>query len=117
MSTQEIKIITKILRELSLYFLIHNINDFTLRTERSKDVTQFTASFKTPKNKEMIEKMVEKVSREREIEVETYGWELVGDIDETSELEIASLLIDDIDVLDDADKTVITMRRISKYRK
>ena len=117
MSTQEVKILTKILRELSLYFFMHNINDFTLRTERTKDVTTFTASFETPNNKAIVEKMQEKISREREIEVETYGWELVGDIDETSELEISSLLLDDITVSEKAGRTILTMRRLSKYKR
>ncbi len=117
MSTQEIKILTKILRELSLYFLIHGINDFTLKTQRSKEVTQFIARIKTPEKDEIIEKMRDKISRERELEIETYGWELVGDIDETSELEISSLLLDDIQVKVIGDETEITMRRLNKYRK
>ena len=117
MSSQEIKIITKILREISHYFLIHGINDFTLNTNRSKEVTVFTATIPTPKDLAMLKTMEEKISRERELEIETYGWELVGDIDESSELEISSFLLDDIEITHSEKTTKIILRRTNRYRK
>ena len=117
MSTQETKIITKIIRELSLYLLIHRVYEFSINLSKEEEVTTFTLSFNTPKNPKIIATMVEKISRERELEIETYGWELVGDIDETSELEISSLLLDEIHVQESNTTTTIVLTRKNQYRK
>ena len=115
MSNQEIKIITKIIREISLFFLIHGHKELTIETRLESEVTLFIATIKHPKDN-LLDKMKEKINRERELEVETYGWELVGDIDESSELEIVSLLIDDMTVEKKENHTVITLRRTNRYK-
>ena len=117
MSTQETKIITKIIRELSLYFLIHRVNDFSIALSKEETLTTFTLTFNTPKDPKIVDTMVEKISRERELEIETYGWELVGDIDETSELEISSFLLDEIIVKESNGKTTLVLTRKNQYRK
>jgi len=114
MSKQEIKIITKIIRELSLFLIMHGFKDFSLSTKNTKDTTAFIIEIDHPKES-FLDHMIDKISREREMEIETYGWELIGDIDDKTELEILGLLIDTIDVKKKADKTLITLVRNNRY--
>ncbi len=115
MNNQEVKIISKIIRELSHYVMIHGYKNYTLETRIEEKVTYFKLSIQNP-SKAMLEKMKEKVSRERELEVETYGWELIGDIDEKTELEILGLLIDEMVIEKKEDMTHITLIRESRYK-
>ena len=114
MSKQEIRIVTKIIRELSLFLMIHGHHTFQLDTTLEGKTRVFhivVADLPT----ETLDKIREKIGREREIEVETYGWELLGDIDAKTELEIVGLLIDSIDVVTEGKQTRITLKRESKY--
>jgi len=114
MSKQEIKIITKIIRELSLFLMMHGFKDFGIQTKNTPDTTSFIITMDHPKES-FINHMREKLEREREMEVETYGWELIGDIDGKTELEILGLLIDSMDVVKEEDKTIITLVRKNRY--
>ncbi len=115
MSKQEIKLLTKIVRELSMILLIHGYRRFTLTTDYGKAETRFFLNVKNLDD-ELRDHIEEKVNREREIEVETYGWELVGDIDSHSELEILGLLIDYVEIEQDGDETFLTFVRKSMYK-
>ena len=112
---QEIRIITKIVRELSLFFLMHGHRQVSLETKLDEDVTYFTIRVDSLRD-DVLKTIQEKLSRERELEVETYGWELIGDMDDKSELEIVGLLIDDVHVNQKPKETVITLSRTSKYK-
>ena len=112
---QEIRIVTKIVRELSLFFMIHGYKQFAIEVKQEEKDTYFIITIDPPKT-DLIERMKEKINREREMEVETYGWELVGDIDAKSELEIVGLLIDDMIVQKKNQKLVITLVRKSRYK-
>ncbi|MFH5881470.1 hypothetical protein [Liberiplasma polymorphum] len=112
---QEIRIVTKIIRELSLFYMIHGYKQFNIDVKYEDKVTYFVTTISPPKS-DFIARMKEKISREREMEVETYGWELIGDIDSKSELEIIGLLIDDMIVQEKEDKVIITLTRINRYK-
>jgi len=115
MSKQEIKLLTKIIRELSLYMLMHGYRKFSLTTEYGQSETRFL--LKVQGLEESLKNHIkEKVNREREIEVETYGWELVGDVDSHSELEILGLLVDYVEMSEDGEDTVLTFVRKSMYK-
>ncbi len=115
MKKQEIRILTMIIRELSLVMLMHNHDKFSVTLEKGSKETRFI--LKTdPLEKDLLERMKEKVNREREIEVETYGWELVGDVDKQSEFEILGLLIDYMEIEETAGEMVLTFVRKSMYR-
>jgi hypothetical protein len=112
---QEVRITTKIIRELSLFMMIHDYTDFQIALNVTENETLFTITLDHASDA-FLNKMTEKISRERELEVETYGWELVGDIDSKSELEILGLLIDTIKI-EKNNKTVISLIRKNRYKK
>ncbi len=115
MSNLEIKIVTKIIRELGLFLMLNGYREFTLTTKNEETGTTFVIAIDEP-TPELLAYMQEKIARERELEVETYGWELVGDIDSQTELEILGLLIDSMEVANKDGKTLITLVRKSRYR-
>ncbi len=114
MSKQEIKIITKIIREVTLYLMMHGFKDFIFESKNTAKTTQLIITLDDTKP-DFIEAMQTKMNRERQMEIETYGWELIGDIDQKNELEIISLLIDSMDVEYTQSKTIITLTRTNKY--
>ena len=114
MSKQEIKIVTKIIREVALYLMMHGHKDFTFETQNTPDTTTLIITLNHSKP-EFIQSMQEKMNRERQIEIETYGWELIGDIDQKNELEVLSLLIDSMDVEYKDNQTIITLIRTNQY--
>ena len=116
MNKVEYRIDSKIIKQLSLYLMLHGINDFDLAfSSNSKDVT-FTITSKLFTD-EIIDEMREKLSRKREIEVEVYGWELLGDTDTKNQLDILGALIDEVVVKKDNDHFVIFLKMNYKYNK
>ncbi len=115
MKNLELKILTKIIRELSHFLLVHGFKTFSLETKVEDKVTYFVISIDQPK-KALLDKMNERISRERELEVETYGWELLGDMDDKNELDVLGLLIDDIVIEEKPNQAVITLSRVSRYK-
>lgn len=114
MKKQEIRIVTKIIRELSLFLMIHDHHTFQLETTLEGKTRVFRLSVEDL-SEETLEKIQDKLGRERELEVETYGWQLLGDIDAKTELEIVGLLIDSVDVVTEGKRTQITLKRESMY--
>lgn len=93
----EMKIISQIIQELSLFLMFHGYQDYRISFKKTDEKETFTISLKE-KNNHMLKIMEEKINREREQEIEAYYWELLGDMDSTSELEIMGLLIDSFTV-------------------
>ncbi len=114
MNKQEVKILTKIIRELSFFLMLHGHKDFILETKNTPKTTQFLITLHDAKES-FLKHMQEKLNREREMEVETYGWELLGDIDEHSDFAILGSLIDSMDYTQHATKTVVTLVRKNRY--
>ncbi len=115
MKKQETRILTMIIRELSLVMLMHNHDKFSITLEKGSKETRFILKT-TPLEEELLEHIKKKANREREIEVETYGWELVGDVDKQSEFEILGLLVDYMEVEETEGEMVLTFVRKSMYR-
>jgi RNA-binding protein YhbY len=116
MNKVEYRIDSKIIKQLSLYLMLHGVNDFNLSfSSNSKDVT-FIISSKLFTEK-VIKEMKDKLSRKREIEVEVYGWELLGDTDTKNQLDILGALIDEVEVKKENDQFVIFLKRKYKYSK
>ncbi len=116
MNKLEMRIISKIIRELSLFHLLHGHADFTLRTKINEEETAFITTSERLKD-EALKTVKEKIERERELEVETYGWELIGDIDDKSELEIVGHLIDELKIENTDTQTTLTFIRKNQYKK
>ena len=115
MSKQEIKIITKIVNELTLFFMIHGYYTIKQETRYEEKATLFVITVATI-SPSLLQKIRKKVDRERELEIETYGWELIGDIDSHSELEILGHLIDEMHVEHGDATTTITFVRKNRYK-
>ena len=116
MSTPEVKLITKIIRELSMFLLLHGYEQFSIETDKEKTLTTLLVKVETL-DEETKNTMLEKLNREREIEVETYGWQLVGDVDSKSELEIVGLLVDTAEIKEENGHHVIEIVRKNPYLK
>ncbi len=95
--------------------MLHDYHEFTIDLKVLPEETVFTITI-IDASEDFLMKMTEKISRERELEVETYGWELLGDIDSKSELEILGLLIDSIDIIKQKNITIKLVRK-NRYKK
>lgn len=114
MSKQEVKITTKIIRELSFFLMLHGHKDFILEIKNTPKTTMFLITLQDAKEN-FLTHMQEKLNREREMEIETYGWELLGDIDEQSDFAILGSLIDNMAYEHQGLKTLITLVRTNRY--
>lgn len=114
MTKQEINIITKIIKELSLFFMMHGYHSFSMKMYREDTNTIIVFKIKNLKT-ELIDKLTEKINRERELEIETYGFELVGDSDVKNELEVVGLLIDYVEIDTVEEETILSFVRKDYY--
>lgn len=112
---QEIKIITNIVQEISLFLMIHGYKHYKLEVKNDNGTTLIIISIAPPKH-DLIDRMKEKITGDREIEIETYGWELLGDIDARGELLMVGSLIDDMIVEEFKEETKITLVRKNIYK-
>lgn len=113
MNKLKYRVDAKIIKQISLFLMLHSIKDFKLEFHSNNKVVNFVIKIKSIRQ-DIIDLMVEKIGRQREIEVEVYGWELMGDTDMNNELDILGSLIDRIDVKNIDDYTEITLTR--EYR-
>ncbi|MFP4478381.1 MAG: hypothetical protein ACLFPM_02985 [Candidatus Izemoplasmatales bacterium] len=114
MNKREYRVDAKIIKQLSQYLMFHGIKEFSLSFQSSKNEVTFIIESEliTP---EISEYMKDKISRKREIEVEVYGWELLGDTDSQNELDILGALIDEISIRKENNKTTVIMKRFYHY--
>lgn len=92
MIIKEGKKISKIVDELFLYFIKHghsNVN-FNVNIDEVNVVIDITLDNVDAK---VIDKLNERISQDRELEIEEYGWELMGESDCSNELELIGLLV------------------------
>lgn len=115
MNKMENRINSKIIKQLSLFLMLHGIKDFLLEF-RSSNKNVYFIILADNVSQELVDKMQEKIERQREIEVETYGWELMGDTDSQNELDVLGLLIDSINIEKEKDKVKIILKRTYRYK-
>ncbi|MFW5838562.1 MAG: hypothetical protein ACOCU1_01355 [Bacillota bacterium] len=116
MHKQEIKIVTKIIREISFFFILQGHMHFVIDTHINDNNSLIVVTLTKPKQK-MLDFIVEHLKEERELSTETYGWELIGEIDSESEFELLGTMIDDVLIKTDGDHTELTFIRNSRYNK
>lgn len=104
------QIITKIIRELTLFFMVNGYKKYQMHVDMDKQLTFLTFEIENL-GEEILQKLQEKILRDREMEVETYGWELLGEVDSKSELEVVGLLIDDLEVTTQANQSILKFMR------
>lgn len=114
MSQNEIRIITKIIREMSLFMLLHGYKDFNLSIMSDPQHTYITIKSAVLKD-DIVKLILENLNRKRQLEIETYGWELLGDIDEKSDFAILGSLIDSVDHHIEDNHSILRLKRMNKY--
>ncbi len=115
MNYHELKKDAKIVDEILLYLLKNNDDDISIDISRNEDKIIF--SFKISKlSKEALSYMDKYINKEREIEVEEYGWELMGESGSQSDLGMVGLLIDKMSILEEDNHTVLKLIRYYKKK-
>ncbi len=113
MIVKECKKISKIVDELFLYFLKHGYSSINVDVNVSD--LEIVICIKTDLVEEvLLEKLTERINRKRELEVEEYGWELMGESDCSNELEMIGLLIDTFTYINENNKSELTFIRKRK---
>jgi O-glycosyl hydrolase len=115
MNKLEYRVDAKIIKQISLYLMLHGINNYNLSVQSNTKDVSFILNIKNM-NDEILTDMKDKLSRQRELEVEIYGWELLGDTDTQNQLDVLGSLIDDVKIEVDGDYTKIIMRRNYPYK-
>lgn len=114
MSQNEIRIITKIIREMSLFMFLQGYKDFELSIKNDPQHTYISITSALLRD-DIVKMILENLNRKRQLEVETYGWELLGDIDEKSDFAILGSLIDSVEHHTDKNQSILKLIRINKY--
>lgn len=102
--------ICKIIEELSLYLMDNYIYDLNIDIKQYDDKDILTFKFNET-NQEVKEFILSKIKGERDIEIEEYGWELMGEGASDDDLGIINALVDEIEYDDNDNKTIIRMIR------
>ncbi len=115
MSNQESRIVTRIIHELVLFYQLHGHQNIELHTKAAENVFEIII-YSKPLSESLLTQMRSKLDRERDLEIETYGWQLVGDLDAKNELEIVGHLIDKVNVEKLKNRMKITFSRFNRYK-
>lgn len=115
MSVHELKKGCKIVDELLLYLMKHGHHKVDISVDKTED--RLIIEMTTDRcDDELLEKMDSYINNERELEVEEYGWELMGESDAQSELGMVGLLIDSLEIDNSGEgKTKLRISRVNKY--
>lgn len=116
MNKMEYRVDSKIIRQLSQFLMFRGVKDFGISFSSNHQSVTFIIEAKNL-DKKMVSLMVEKIKKEREIEIEVYGWELLGDTDAQNDLDVLGSFIDEISVNTVNDFTQIKLKRYYKYNK
>ncbi|HAX02898.1 MAG: hypothetical protein A2Y45_05655 [Tenericutes bacterium GWC2_34_14] len=109
-SNQEKKIISQLIQEISLFLMHHEYKSYHIEFNQDDFQEIFTITVDHIED-ELLDFMKTKIKQEREQEIEAYYWELLGDIDSSSELKIMGLFIDDMEVMQTKSSVTIKLYR------
>ncbi|MFW5894572.1 MAG: hypothetical protein ACOCU0_01445 [Bacillota bacterium] len=114
MKNQEHRIVTKIIRDLCLLMLESGHPDFDVNVLEHSH--QCVIVLKAMDIKDSVIRQIHNhLSSKRAFEVETYGFELLGDFDAQNELELLGSLVDDVEIIKCHDETTIRIVRKNLY--
>lgn len=108
----EIRKVSKIIDELTTYFLLLGIKEIKTSIKNKEDHFKirfklYDFNFKHPK----IELLKELLNYPRENEMEEYYWELAGESDVDSELCLIGIMTDTVEIVEDKNELKITLIR------
>ena len=110
MSFHEIKKGCKIIDEIVLYIMKNGYRKMDISIDKTgADLKVIIVTDKM--EEELLNVMDKYINTERELEIEEYGWELMGESDAQSELGLVGLLIDKLEIdnsLEGKTKLIIT---------
>lgn len=106
--------ICKMIEEFSLFILENHSNNINIDIKEieNKTVVRFTTDLM---NNNLIDFVKTNIKPERLVEVEEYGWELMGEGSSDDDLPLVGNLIDKMEIENVDNKTIITMFRYEKY--
>lgn len=106
--------ICKLIEEFSLFILENHSNNLNIDVKEieNKTVVKFTTDLM---NNELLDFIKTNIKPERLLEVEEYGWELMGEGSSDDDLPLVGNLIDNIEIENNDNQTIITMYRYEKY--
>lgn len=112
-SKHEMKLISQIIQELSLFVMYHGYQSFDIAFNREDREESFTLVLPR-RDMDMLTYLEQKINQKREKEIEAYYGELLGDLDSSKELNILGLVIDYMTVKEEHEHTMITFTRFIK---
>jgi hypothetical protein len=112
-SKQELKLVSQIIQELSLFVMYHGYKTYQLHFNR-QDLQETFILILPDKKDDMLSFMEQKINQKREHEIEAYYWELLGDLDSSFELNILGLVIDHMSYSWKDNQLIITLYRTIK---
>mgnify|MGYP000360556162 CR=1 FL=1 len=115
MSFHEIKKDTKIVDEILLYLLKNDHDEVSINIKREQDEVFITFEC-TKLSDEIIKSLDMYINKERELEMEEYGWELMGESDGQSDLSMVGLLIDNL-TIDNSNPDYTVLSLVRQYEK
>lgn len=106
--------VCRIVSEFTLYILDHVSNKFSVTLEEIDNKT--VIKFVTDKFNEECDEFVRKrLIADRNAMIEEYCWELMGEGDSDDDLKLIGSLVNEIDIVDEGDNTIVTMVRYEDY--
>lgn len=107
---QENQKICKIISEISLYILENVSGNLSVDVKELGEevIITFVTDLIDPETKDFL---MSQLSADRNIEIEEYGWELMGEGDSDDDLELVGNLINELSIQEENGKTVITLVR------
>lgn len=109
----EVKKISKMIDELTTFFLEHEAQGLTLNIEVEGDMEVINVTAKNiPDNEVCVERLNRFLSYPRELEMEEYYWKLAGDGDTSKELGLVGMMIDEANV--SYDEETISLKLLRK---
>ncbi len=113
MKIKEAKKISKIVDELFLYFIKHGHPHINIDVKVATKSVVINMTIEDVEES-ILEKLNERINKKRELEVEEYGWELMGESDCSNELELIGLIIDDFKYTQENNLFILTFTRTRK---
>lgn len=110
MAIHEIEKNVKIIDELVIYLFNkgYHVFDFNLNFKQDASVITITVE---DSNQELMKTIKEDIYIERDEELEDYGWELLGESNESREIIGVGMLVDKVDLSFDGKNTKIVLYR------
>ncbi len=111
MPNQETRKVSKIVSALIHYLLRRGFSRVNISVHKKNSTTHIRLEIPNVKAEDMKE-MIEKIAKEKDTEIEMYGWELIGEAGYKDELIVLGMLIDHVEVEEKNEALILHFTRI-----